>query len=41
MIEVRNVTSSRYSRKSKAYISYNPLTKRIIISNDVEFDEQD
>lgn len=32
---------SGYDKRSKAYRLYNPLTKKLIISRDVEFDESD
>ncbi|KAG8478853.1 hypothetical protein CXB51_028662 [Gossypium anomalum] len=32
---------NRYEKRSKAYTLYNPLTKKVIISRDVKFDETD
>jgi len=39
MIKVRNVPSWGYSEKLKAYRLYNLVTKKFIISKDVEFKE--
>ena len=41
MIEGEKCIFIGYDKRSKAYRLYNPLTKNLIISRDVEFDESD
>lgn len=40
MINERNAFFLGVSEKSKAYKLYNPITKKIVISHDVNFDEE-